>query len=74
MSESLERDIKGIKKALQRLTERYVTRQELAELWGVTTVTIDNYTNKYGLKRLRNGKYPLNESTDWLYEHNNPKK
>jgi phage terminase Nu1 subunit (DNA packaging protein) len=74
MSESLEREIKEIKKSLQRLTEKQVTRQELADLWEVDPVTIDNYRKK-GLKRLKNGRFPLNESLDWLYEESTkPKK
>lgn len=62
-----------IYKAVQQLTDKQVTRQELADAWGVDPVTIDNYRKK-GLKRLRNGKFALNESLDWLYENTNTKK
>jgi hypothetical protein len=62
-------EVVGIKKRLTMLTDRLLTRVELARAWGVTDDTIRNYTKLRNnpLPVLKNGKYPWQSSVDWLY-------
>lgn len=70
--EKIEEKLNDIHRMLTRLTDVHLTRQELADKFQVDPVTIDNYRKK-GLKRLKNGRYPLNESIEWLHNHKNQK-
>ena len=67
MSDEALTKLNQVHEMLRKLTDVQVSRQELAERFQVDPVTIDRYRRK-GLKRLKNGKFPLSESLDWLYK------
>ncbi len=58
--------------------EKLMTKKEIAEYLGISTITVDFYRKKKGMPFIKVGhkliRFDVNEVKDWLKNHNQKKK